>query len=394
VAPPTTSAPAEAAAGWLARQLVDGSHFETVFDGVAYGDAGLTLDAVFAFAAAGVSADNAAKAMDWIGQPGNLGGYIGDGTAESYAGALAKLSLAAQVEGLDPAAFGPADTDLLARLRALLAPSGRFSDKSQFGDFSNAFGQSYAILALDRSGGAPESAVDYLADSECDTGGFPLDFEKPTCTPDTDATAVVAQALSAAGETAAAGSALDWLLDQQKPDGSFGGGTSTEGANANSTGLAAQALSAAGETAAARRAVAYLETLQSGCSAPAARRGAVQYQAGAFDAETAPRATAQAVLGLAGVGLTALDGTEGTAAAPVLACAPAPAPTTTAPPTTAPTSSPTAAPAPSATPPAGYGGSLPATGVDPAPVAWLGVALLGAGTVLAVAARRRRPGSP
>ena len=43
---------------------------------------------------------------------------------------------------------------------------------------------------------------------------------------------------------AQAGRAVDWLLDQQKPDGSFGGGTSTEGPNANSTGVAAQARAA------------------------------------------------------------------------------------------------------------------------------------------------------
>ena len=59
------------------------------------------------------------------------------------------------------------------------------------------------------------------------------------------------------------------------------------------------------------------------------------------------------MLGLAGIGLAELDGTAGAAAAPVLACAPAPSPTTTAPPTTAPTTpaptrSPTAAPVPPA----------------------------------------------
>ncbi len=394
-AAPTTSAPAEAAAGWLARQLVDGSHLETVVGGTAYPDAGLTLDAVLAFAAAGVAGDGATSALAWLGQPANLGTYVGDGTTESYAGALAKLSLTAQVEGLDPAAYGSADVDLLARLRALLAPSGRFSDKSQYGDFSNAFGQSYAILALDRAGGAPAAAVTYLAESECEAGGYPLDFEKPTCTPDTDATALVAQALAAAGATGAARGAVDWLLDQQRPDGSFGGGTSTEAPNANSTGVAAQALAAAGEDEAAAAAVAYLRTLQSGCAAPAGQRGAVRYQAGAFDSATAPRATAQAVLGLAGTGLAELDGTGGAAAAPVLACAPTPTPTTPAPTPTAPapTQQPTASPVVPVTPPAA-GGELPATGTDPVPVAWLGVALVGAGAVLAVVARRRRPSSP
>jgi hypothetical protein len=405
-APPTTSVPAEAAAGWLSRQLVDGSHFETGSGGATFPDAGLTLDAVLAFAAAGVAGDSAAAAMDWIGQPANLAGYVGDGTDESYVGGLAKLSFTAQVEGLDPTAFGAGEVDLLARLRALLTPSGRFSDKSQYGDFSNAFGQAYAILALDRAGGAPAPAVDFLAGSECPGGGFPLDFGKPTCTPDTDATAVVAQALAAAG-AAAAGDAVDWLLDQQLPDGSFGGGTSTEAPNANSTGVAAQALAAAGETEAAGRAVAFLERLQSGCTAPAEQRGAVRYLPGAFDPATAPRATGQATLGLAGIGLGELDGTEQAAAAPVLACTPAPSPTTTAPPTTPPTSPPTEAPItaptapttspaapPAPVPPPAYGGELPATGADPVPVALLGLALVGTGVVLAVVARRRRPSSP
>lgn len=393
---PTTSVPAEAAAGWLSGQLVDGSHLETVVGGTAYPDAGLTLDAVLAFAAAEVAGDSATAALTWLGQPANLGTYVGDGTTESYAGALAKLSLVAQVEGQDPTAFGAGDVDLLARLRALLAPSGRFSDKSQYGDFSNAFGQSYAILALDRAGGAPAGAVSYLIGSECEDGGFPLDFEKATCTPDTDATALVAQALAAAGATGPAGRARAWLLDAQKPDGSFGGGTSTEGANANSTGVAAQALAAGGEQAAAARAVTFLKTLQSGCATPAAQRGAVRYQAGPFDEATAPRATAQAVLGLAGVGLAELDGTAGAAAAPVLACAPAPAPTTTAPPTAAPTTAvPTQRPTSPAAPvaPPAYGGELPATGADPVPVAWLGVALVGSGAVLAYVTRRRRSGS-
>ena len=405
-AAPTTSVPAEAAAGWLARQLVDGAYLETVVGGTPYPDAGLTLDAALAFAAAGVAGDGATGALTWLGQPANLATYVGDGTAESYAGALAKLSLVAQVEGQDPTAFGAADVDLLARLRALLAASGRFADKSQYGDFSNAFGQSYAVLALDRAGGAPAAAVTYLAGSECGTGGFPLDFEKATCVPDTDATALVAQALAAAGADEAAGRAIAWLLDQQRPDGSFGGGTSTEGANANSTGVAAQALAAAGEEAAAARAAAFLKTLQSGCTAPAAQRGAVRYQAGAFDETTAPRATAQAVLGLAGVGLAELDGTAGAAAVPVLACAPAPTTTaapTTAPPTSTPTTAPTTAPtrSPSPTPapvqpgtPPAYGGELPATGADPVPVAWLGVALVGSGAMLALVARRRRPSSP
>ena len=405
-APPATDVPAEAAAGWLARQFVDGTHLETELGGVGYPDAGLTVDAVFAFAAAGVSGDTAGAALSWLGEPANLETYVGNGTTDSYPGALAKLALAAQVEGEDPTAFGSPAVDLLTRLRALLTASGRFSDKSSFEpyvDYSNAFGQSYAVLALERAGAAPPTAVTYLVGSACPGGGFPLNFEQATCTPDTDATGLVVQALVAAGDTDAAAAGVSWLLSQQRADGSFGGGVSTEGANANSTGLAGQALRVAAETTAAGEAAAYLRSLQLGCAAPAQQRGAIAYDANGFDQASAPRATAQAVLGLTGPGLLTLDGTGATAAGPELACAPAP--TTTAPPTTAapttavPTTVPTAVPTtvvptpvPVPTgPPPGFGGMLPATGADPVPLAWFGVALVGAGTVLLLLARRRRP---
>ncbi len=158
-APRTTDDPAAAAAGWLARQFVDGDHLETVSDGQSFTDAGLTLDAVLGFAAAGVAGDTAEAAMAWVGEPANLETYVGNGTTDSFAGALAKLSLTAQVQGLDPTAFGPGRVDLLTRLRALITASGRFSDKSSFGDFSNGFSQSYAVLTLARAGSVPPTAV-------------------------------------------------------------------------------------------------------------------------------------------------------------------------------------------------------------------------------------------
>ncbi|MEU7175279.1 hypothetical protein ABZ949_27790 [Micromonospora tulbaghiae] len=147
----------EAAAGWLARQLVDGERFEAVFDGVAYPDQGLTLDAVFAFAAAGAADDYSADALAWVTRPDVRDGYVGDGVAEAYAGATAKLALAVQVRGGDPADVG--GVDLIARLRSLQTPAGRFSDRSAYGDYSNAFSQSFALLALDRTAaGAPPAA--------------------------------------------------------------------------------------------------------------------------------------------------------------------------------------------------------------------------------------------
>ncbi|MFG1918200.1 prenyltransferase/squalene oxidase repeat-containing protein [Micromonospora sp. NPDC048898] len=315
-ASPPTLNKADAAAGWLARQAVDGERFEVTFDGVAYPDQGLTLDAVFAFAAAKVADTTAANAVSWLAQPAVLTGYIGDGT-EAYAGATAKLALGAQVRGLNPAAFG--GVDLLTRLNGLLTPSGRYSDRSAFGDYSSAFTQSFAVLALDRAGGAPPAAVTFLAASRCADGGFPLLFGQATCVSDVDATAMAVQALLAADRPLVAASAAQWLVSVQNSDGSF----STNGVpNANSTGLAAQALSAAGRSLPWLRARQHLISLQVNCTGASANRGAIAYTSGGFDASTAVRATAQAVPGMAGTGYATLSAAGAQLTAPVLACAP------------------------------------------------------------------------
>ena len=410
-AAPTTDDPAAAGAGWLARQFVDGDHLETAFDGQSFPDAGLTLDAVLGFAAAGVAGDSAEAAMAWVGEPANLETYVGNGTTDSFPGALAKLSLTAQVQGLDPTAFGSGRVDLLARLRERLTASGRFSDKSSFvpfQDFSNGFSQSYAVLTLVRAGSVPPSAVSFLAGSACPDGGFPLQFDQPSCVSDPDTTSLAVQALAAAGDGAAAAGGIRWLVGVQRADGSFGGGSSSTGPNTNSTGLVGQALRAEGSTAAANRAAAYVRSLQSGCTAAVAQRGAIALDRRGFAAASAVRATPQAVLGLSGPGLLTLDGTGSEPAAPQLACAAAPtssapatpSPTrssTAAPPTTtaAPPTSQAAAPVPTpSTSPAALGGTLPNTGASPLPVVWIGLGLLAGGAVLAFLGRRRRPAKP
>ncbi|MFD8322444.1 prenyltransferase/squalene oxidase repeat-containing protein [Kitasatospora purpeofusca] len=318
----TTYRPDAAAAGWLARQLVNGDHFESVFDGTAYPDQGLTIDAVLAFAAASSADQAAARATAWLARPDILVGYLGDGTTEAYAGATAKLLLAAEVRGSSPSAFG--GVDLPARLRSLLTPSGRFSDRSQWGDYSNAFGQSLALIALQRTpGGAPASAVDYLAAAQCADGGFPIAFGQPTCTADTDATALAAQALAATGRSAKAKAGLDWLTAHQNTDGGFAAAGATT-SNANSTGLATSALLPGGRFISGLKGWSSLVKLQQGCSADPAVRGAVAYDASGFNSANATRATAQAVLGLSGQGLAGLSAHGARPSAPTLAC-PAPA---------------------------------------------------------------------
>lgn len=320
-----TADPADAASGWLARQMADGERLEMDFGGgMVFVDQGLTLDAVLAFDAAGVAGDNAGKAIAWLAKPDVLAPYIGDGADTSTAGAIAKMLLAALIHQKDPATFG--GVDLPARLLALQADSGRFTDKGGW-DSSNTFGQSLAVLALDRlPAGAPAKAVDFLAGTACGTDtdparGFPIYFGQPSCSPDVDGTAMVVQALRAAGATDAADRGIAWLLSRQRANGSFAsGGPGDPVENSNSTGLAAQALRAAGKDAAADKAVAYLRTLQVGCGGTAGERGAVAYDSNGFDPGNAQRATAQAILGLAGVGLAELDSAGTSAAAPTLEC--------------------------------------------------------------------------
>lgn len=294
----------DAAAGWLARQLTDGERMETEFGGVKYPDQGLTIDAIFAFAAARTADDYADRAIAWLAKPEIADAYLGTGD-ESYAGAHAKLAVAARVKGKDPKNFG--GRDLIGELTALRAPSGRFADRSQFGDFSNAFTQSYALFALGRS--TPAQAVAYLRNSQCADGGFPVAFETQPCVSDVDATAIVVQALKSLHQPT--GRAVQWLKSEQQADGGFP--SAQGGSNANSTGLAAQVLTGTTKS----KARDYLRSLQVGC--PDANRGAIAFDASGFNQANAPRATAQAVLGLTGANLATLRG-GGPDGAPQLQC--------------------------------------------------------------------------
>jgi hypothetical protein len=311
------SSRAAAASGWLARQMTHRSHLVTTYKGTTYPNQGGTIDAIFAFAATGTANGYGQRAITWLKRPAVLSGYIGNGSASSYAGATAKVLLAAEVRGDNPSKFG--GVNLVSRLGKLLAPSGRYRDHSKFGDFSNAFSQALAIIALSRRGGAPVNAVRFLARSECGNGGFPVDFGQKTCASDPDATAMAVQALLAAGRGTVAKRGLGWLARVQRANGGF---STAPGAapNANSTGLAGEAFAAGRWFRRAARARNFLLSLQVGCSAKAADRGALAYDKTGFKRSTAISATAQGILGLADVGLASLASRGSSRATPHLSC--------------------------------------------------------------------------
>lgn len=307
----------QAAAGWLARQMTGRSHFVSVFGGKTFANQGGTIDAIFAFAATGAAKDFGQRAIAWLAKPKILSGYIGNGKSSSFAGSIAKAALAAEVQGMNPRKLG--GVNLFARLASLLTKSGRYSDHSSFGDFSNAFSQSLAILALSRPGTAPKSSVNFLISAECKDGGFPLDFGARKCVSDPDSTGMAVQALLAAGRKVAAQRGEHWLARVQRPDGGFASGAKAA-PNANSTGLAGEALAAGDWSARAARAAKFLLSLQVGCSGSASRRGAIRFDKTGFQSSSVTRATAQGILGLADVPLLALSSQGGHPGAPRLAC--------------------------------------------------------------------------
>ena len=305
--PPLSEEPeaaAQAAAGWLALQLVDGERIEGEFGP----DVGLTADAVFALAAAGVAETQLLASLDWLATqaPGYTQGEGFDADDAVYAGATAKLILALLVDERD--VRDVAGIDLLAQLEGREQAEGRFTDSSDFGEFSSTLTQSLAILALERAEDVTPSAsaVEFLLDQQCEDGGFRFDPDAESCTPSVDTTGFAVQALIAVGDedaTAAATDAAAWLVEVQDASGAY---ASDDGLNANSTALSTLALELApevtGADAAQASALTYLLSLRTGCEG--AFPGAIPFSAD--DTGDVARATAQVIPGLVGTGLTTL----------------------------------------------------------------------------------------
>lgn len=328
-----TTPQVSSASWWIATQLAasDGV-LQTAYGTESYSDYGLTADAVLALAATGAGKTAAAEATAQLAR--HVGDYTGAGTDETYSGATAKVLLLAEVEGVDPTNFG--GRDLVGQLQGLQATTGtakgRFSDHSQYGDYSNVLGQALAVIGLHRRSVDVSEAVAYLQLQQCPAGGVRLSEADTACTDDStadpDATGLALQAFVAAGATSAADKAAAWLVAQQDADGSFKGAAVTATPNANSTGVIAAGLAAHGDSAPLGRAQAWLRSVQLGCSAETPDRGAVAYDPTARDTAATGgippqawdqfrRATFQAVPGIAGVSYDTLDAaTAGPLAAP------------------------------------------------------------------------------
>ena len=315
LAAPSPAAPAvpdpvagRTGADWLAGQLTDGVVHN---DQYAFDDYGLTIDVALGLAAAGGQDARVATVAGAVAD--HVDSYttgVDYGSSDVYAGATAKALHLAEVAGADPTAFGGAD--LVARLEGLTSDSGpsagRITDQSEYGDYANTIGQAFAASGLEAAGSTEAAAATtYLLDQQCSAGWFRLLFTTDATAadqscdggvasgaskadPDTTSLAVILLADQADDPTVAAALARAeaWLLAQQHDDGSFGGGTSTEGSNSNSTGLAGWALGVRGHTAEAERAAVWVRGLQAADTAPCTtaltgETGAIAYDAAAFE---------------------------------------------------------------------------------------------------------------
>lgn len=332
--PKTDSTPSQIAGEWLAGELTDG-----LMVGKFGPDFGLTLDTGFALSTvAGQGAS--VTAINNALEP-RIADYVGDGTKESYAGPLAKAATFARTAKRNPTSYGGRNlvTELEARTADVAAAgatpnpvAGRISDKSEFGDFANVIGQSYAVRALTLARSAEAGAArDFLLKQQCASGYFRLGFDRVAAVnqacaegvagseADPDATSLAVINLVESGDNSQAvkdalAKAGAWLADRQRGSGAFRGASGTAVINANSTSLGGYALGLLRNRAAALKAAVWVRNLQPvdkyKCRTALTKdTGAVAYRKDKVTAaKTAGisadardewrRATAQAVLGL------------------------------------------------------------------------------------------------
>ncbi|MGH7722590.1 MAG: hypothetical protein ACRENL_07140 [Candidatus Dormibacteria bacterium] len=242
------TAPATAALRYLYSQV--GS------DGSVAGSMGATEDTVISVADNGydpatlTNASSGASAYDYLSA---------HASTITTAGGAAKYVLAWLAAGRPHAIDG---TALLARLNSptaaggYLEPNGAFHNADSTVETANAFSQSLAVLAdVAARHVLPANATGWLTCAQRADGGFGYAIHDTAAIPpvscgdtssDSNDTAIVLEALGAAGVTSADGAGASYLHGVQQPDGGFGfaaAGPSDPGSDAG----AIQALVAIGQ---------------------------------------------------------------------------------------------------------------------------------------------------
>ncbi|WP_185975677.1 prenyltransferase/squalene oxidase repeat-containing protein [Tessaracoccus rhinocerotis] len=293
--------PAERATAWLLGETTDGA----LPNFLGNPDWGLTTDAVLGLVAAGAGEEQLAPVLEAVQgavRDGSYGFLVDGENTYVDAGGVAKLTLIASLTGADPSSYG--GRDLVSALESELV-DGQLKG-------ANTFGQAYAVMALAGLDRPVTEAADFLVAQQCPSGDFRLFPAATPCTTDAgnadrDASALAVLGLRAAAASglevaAALDSGVEWLVSDQKADGSWIGSRWTASPNTNSTGLVAHALSGLA-TDSVRKAAAWTASLQ---VSGGADDGAVAYDAAAFgdgaitgSRSQWQRATSQALFALA-----------------------------------------------------------------------------------------------
>jgi hypothetical protein len=239
----TAMSPVAAASAWL-REQQDASGGFFGFSGEP--DPGTTTDAVLALYAAQQRDPAAAAALDaaliYLEREETGGAY-----AETGPGQAAKLALAAVTGGRDPRDF--AGMNLIVAMTAPLATPVPEGIGGIYGD--DLYDHALVLIALTAAGEAiSDAALEPLRAVQGADGGWAFDGSTAPGASDSNTTALVIQALVAAGrgDDPMVARALAFLSTLLAPDGGFAYGPADPLiADANSTALVLQALIAAGE---------------------------------------------------------------------------------------------------------------------------------------------------
>ena len=229
----------EGAVAWLVAQHGEDGAF-IGFSGEP--DAGVTVDAIMALVAAEHAGIDTGQAID-LAVNFLESGDVALVYVQTGVGQAAKLVLALHAAGENPLDF--AHVQPLA-----IIENGVNPETGLYGN--GVFDHSLAILALAATGTeVPQPALDALAATQAENGGWAFDGATDPAMADGNTTALVIQALAAAGtadnDMITGGLAY---LESTRTDGGYGY-NDAEGAvsDANSTALATQALIAAGQDA-------------------------------------------------------------------------------------------------------------------------------------------------
>jgi len=239
----TAMSPVEAASTWLRGQQDTSGGFFGLSDEP---DPGTTTDAVMALYAAQQSDPAATASLDaalaYLEREENGAMY-----AETGPGQAAKLALAAVTGGRDPRHF--AGLDLVAAMTAPLATPVPDAIGGIYGD--DLYDHALVLIALTAAGEAvPDAVLEPLRSAQGEDGGWAFDGSTAPGAADSNTTALVIQALVAAGygDDPMVDRGLAFLSTLLAPDGGFAYGPADPlVADANSTALVLQALIAAGE---------------------------------------------------------------------------------------------------------------------------------------------------